>query len=127
MPTPIREKRLMTALVAVALLAAGTGFPSAAGRQAAPASRGGNGAAPRLTLEGISRDNAKWIGTPPSQVRWSVDGRSLYFNWNPEGADIADLYTLPTSGGTPTKVPLEERRLVVPHAAAYNRAQTQRV
>ena len=109
---------------AVALSAAGSGQsvpqPATPGRVA-------NGVPPRLTLEAISRDNAKWIGTPPSDVRWSVDGQHLYFTWNPERADVSELYTMPVSGGTPTKVPHEKRRFVVPDTARFNRERTAQV
>jgi dipeptidyl aminopeptidase/acylaminoacyl peptidase len=121
-------QKLATPLTAAALLSGTIGL-SAAGSdqsmssQTASPLRAANGL-PRLTLEAISRDNAKWIGTPPSDVRWSVDGRNLYFTWNPDRADVPDLYTLPASGGTPKKVPYDERRFVVPDTARFNRERT---
>ena len=47
----------------------------------------------RLSVEKIMRD-PKWIGESPSNFRWSADSRHLYFNWNPERKDYAEVYRL---------------------------------
>ena len=39
----------------------------------------------KLTVEKIMRD-PKWIGTSPSAPQWSPDGKTLFFNWNPDKA-----------------------------------------
>ncbi len=80
-----------------------------------------------LTLEGIARDTAEWVGSAPSQIRWSQDGESLYFMWNPEAADIPDLYVVSRDGGTPQKVPSDELRNVPPRGAMRNRDETETV
>ena len=80
-----------------------------------------------LTLEGIARDTAEWVGSAPSQIRWSQDGESLYFMWNPEAADIPDLYVVSRDGGTPQKVPSDELRNVPPRGARRNRDETETV
>ena len=85
------------------------------------------GAPQPLTLEGIARDAEEWVGSSPSQVRWSQDGESLYFMWNPEAADIPDLYVVSRDGGTPQKVPSEELRNVPPRGAVRNEDETQAV
>ncbi len=36
----------------------------------------------------------KWMGTSPSNYRWSDNSRFLYFDWNPEGKDKAQVYRL---------------------------------
>lgn len=46
-----------------------------------------------LTVEKIMRD-PKWMGTSPSNYRWSDNSRFLYFDWNPEGKDKAQVYRL---------------------------------
>ncbi|WP_313262258.1 prolyl oligopeptidase family serine peptidase [Sphingobacterium sp.] len=46
-----------------------------------------------LTVEKIMRD-PKWMGTSPSSYRWSDNSRFLYFDWNPEGKDKAQVYRL---------------------------------
>jgi dipeptidyl aminopeptidase/acylaminoacyl peptidase len=121
--------RLAAPLLAATLVAGAVGLGAAGSGQSPspqPASARA-GTAPRLTLEAISRDNAKWIGTPPSAVRWSIDGRTLYFTWNPERADVSDLYALAVTGGTPVKVPFDKRRFVVPDTARFNRERTAQV
>ena len=45
----------------------------------------------KLTVEKIMRD-PNWIGTSPSNIQWSDDGKSIYFNWNPENALADSLY-----------------------------------
>ena len=80
-----------------------------------------------LTLEGIARDTAEWVGSAPSQIRWSQDGESLYFMWNPESADIPDLYVVARDGGTPEKVPSDELRHVPPRDAMRSRDETEAV
>jgi dipeptidyl aminopeptidase/acylaminoacyl peptidase len=77
-----------------------------------------------LTLEVIAQDSAKWIGTPPSQVRWSDDGQSLFFEWNPDAKDDAELFSIPRDGGTPTRVALEQYRSIPPSQAEANRADS---
>src|SRR5690606_20679822 len=46
-----------------------------------------------LTVGKIMRD-PKWMGTSPSNYRWSDNSRFLYFNWNPEGKDKSQVYRL---------------------------------
>ena len=60
-------------------------------------------------------------------ITWSQDGESLYFMWNPEAADIADLYVVSRDGGTPEQVPSDERRNVPPRGATRNRDETEAV
>ena len=49
-----------------------------------------SGLAP-LTVQKIMRDE-KWIGTSPSNPRWSSDSRYLFFEWNPEKAVSDSVY-----------------------------------
>lgn len=86
-------------------------------------------AGPKLTLEAISRDPGKWMGTPPSQVRWTEDGGKLHFNWNPERGDRADLYELDVraSGAKPRKVANDEKRWLSSNNGDRNKAKTLKV
>ena len=34
-----------------------------------------------LTVEKIMKDQ-KWLGTSPSNFRWSADSKKIYFDWN---------------------------------------------
>jgi dipeptidyl aminopeptidase/acylaminoacyl peptidase len=80
-----------------------------------------------LTLELLAQDPAKWIGTAPSAVRWSEDGKSIYFNWNPDAKDDPELFVIPREGGTPSRVPREQYRNIPPAEAEHNRDSTMKV
>ena len=56
-----------------------------------------------LTVEKIMR-NPKWVGTSPSDVFWSEDSKTIYFNWNPDNAADDSLYAVTLSNKAPTKV-----------------------
>jgi dipeptidyl aminopeptidase/acylaminoacyl peptidase len=81
-----------------------------AAAQAAPAQ-------PRLTPEIYSRDWDEWVGMAPQSVRWSPDGKSLYFVWNKDHAAVPSLYVVDPAGGAPRKV-TPEQALSVPPAAS---------
>src|SRR6188508_170240 len=65
----------------------------------------------KLTVEKIMRD-PNWIGTSPSNIQWSNDGKSIYFNWNPEKALADSLYYITMSNKTPVKVTPAEIRVI---------------
>ena len=85
--------------------------------------------APRtpLTLDLIAQDTAKWIGASPSNIRWAEDGRSLYFEWNPDAKDAPELFSIAREGGTPSRVPLDRYREVAAANAEWNRARSMKV
>ncbi len=73
-----------------------------------------------LTVESIMRD-PKWIGTSPSNLSWSPDGKTLYFNWNPERSPADSLYALALNEVEPRKVsPAEKERLNQTGRYQYN-------
>jgi dipeptidyl aminopeptidase/acylaminoacyl peptidase len=78
-----------------------------------------------LTVEKIMRD-PKWIGTSPSNVRWSHDSKTIYFNWNPENAPGDSLYKITLQNRTPQKVSKAER-MSLPGSGTYNNAFTKMV
>ena len=103
---PLRLKK--TALTAFLYLFAQTGFA----QSLAP-----------LTVEKIMRDQ-KWIGTSPSNIYWSADGRYLFFNWNPTGAEADSLYYITLTNRTPQKATYEMRRNIPSlNNIAYNKAK----
>jgi dipeptidyl aminopeptidase/acylaminoacyl peptidase len=55
-----------------------------------------------LTVEKIMRD-PKWIGTSPSNLQWTADGKHLLFNWNPEKATVDSVYYISLTATTPQK------------------------
>ncbi|MGH7570187.1 MAG: DPP IV N-terminal domain-containing protein, partial [Gemmatimonadales bacterium] len=63
----------------------------------------------RLTVENIMR-GPDLVGTSPSNVRFSADGRHVYFRWRSPGADTLDQdYRAAVAGGAPERLP---RRVV---------------
>jgi dipeptidyl aminopeptidase/acylaminoacyl peptidase len=80
-----------------------------------------------LTLEAIARDANEWIGSPPSDVRWSEDGQTIYFMWNPEAKEQGELYAISRAGGQPSHVPPEQLRSIAPADARTNRDRTMKV
>ncbi|MFT2007280.1 prolyl oligopeptidase family serine peptidase [Pontibacter sp. 13R65] len=79
-----------------------------------------------LSVEKIMRD-PKWMGTSPSNIFWSEDGRKIYFNWNPEGHRRDSLYSVATDGKNIRKVSAQERRNLPATNGRYNRAKTKKV
>jgi len=65
----------------------------------------------KLTVEKIMRD-PNWIGTSPSNIQWSNDGKSIYFSWNPEKALADSLYYITLSNKTPVKVTPAEMQVI---------------
>lgn len=77
-----------------------------------------------LTVEKIMQD-PKWIGSSPSNIFWSPDGKKLFFDWNPSNAKDDSLYTISLSDKTPQKVPLAERSAIEAQSGGnYNREKT---
>lgn len=73
-----------------------------------------------LTVEKIMRD-PKWIGTSPSNIRWSDDSKKIYFNWNSENAGLAELYSITPNDTKPQKVSLDERKSLSPANGTWNK------
>lgn len=76
-----------------------------------------------LTVEKIMRDQ-KWLGTPPSNYRWSADSKTVYFDWNPENKEKDQLYQANVQGWKPVKADdkLAEPQMAVDYA--YNKDRT---
>ncbi|MGH9195272.1 MAG: hypothetical protein ACRD1T_05990, partial [Acidimicrobiia bacterium] len=128
-PKPlVRIARPVSVLLVPALLLCAHPLAQSKGPSVSAVSRASARVTPDLlTLDLIATDPSKWIGTAPSQIRWSEDGRSLYFMWNPEAADVGELYTISRDGGTPAKVPPEQRRTVPTADGKRNKAETLKV
>jgi dipeptidyl aminopeptidase/acylaminoacyl peptidase len=80
----------------------------------------------QLTVEKIMRD-PKWIGTAPSNLVWSADSRTVYFQWNPVNAKSDSTYKVQLPGGAPVKVEKSERRLLPNGDPQYSRSRTKAV
>jgi len=65
-----------------------------------------------LTVEKIMRD-PKWMGTSPSNFRWTADSKTLYFNWNPEHKSKEELYKISALATKPLKaIDKEDEKLL---------------
>jgi dipeptidyl aminopeptidase/acylaminoacyl peptidase len=80
-----------------------------------------------LTVDKIMRDPAQWLGTSPSEIQWSEDGKTLYFKWNPERRKADSLYAVSVSNPTPRQVEPAARRSLPAPGGTYNRGRTERV
>ncbi len=72
------------------------------------------------------QDPKSWIGTSPSDVFWSEDSKTIYFNWNPTRAKGDSLYKIALAGDRkPVKVsPADRRNLPNATGSVYNRSRT---
>ncbi|HAA12032.1 MAG TPA: S9 family peptidase [Cytophagales bacterium] len=78
-----------------------------------------------LTVEKIMRDPA-WIGSQPSNPRWSFDGSTIYFNWNPENEDFASTYAYtPGTDTQPRKMEEAIANALPSSRGTYNGTRTQ--
>src|SRR5580765_4368830 len=77
-----------------------------------------------LTVEKIMRDS-KWIGTSPSNVYWSADGRSLYFNWNPDKSPADSVYFITLTNHNPAKASVQQKQNIIPdYSTTWNTSRT---
>jgi len=78
----------------------------------------------KLTVEKIMRD-PKWIGTSPSNVYWSADGNTLYFNWNPDNSPSDSVYFITLTNHNPAKASITQKQNIVSYSnTTWNTART---
>ncbi|MDH5396830.1 MAG: prolyl oligopeptidase family serine peptidase [Cyclobacteriaceae bacterium] len=82
---------------------------------------------PELTVAKIMQDPKNWVGTSPQHVYWSEDGKSVYFQWNPEANPEDSLYRASAPWSSPKKVSQTEQRKLPSSKGEYNKAHTQKV
>jgi dipeptidyl aminopeptidase/acylaminoacyl peptidase len=58
------------------------------------------------------------VGTSPSRLSWSPDGRTLYFVWKPPGEERQRVYRVDRGGGDPEVVDDDEARHLQPRLSA---------
>ena len=56
-----------------------------------------------LTIKEIMKGD-DFIGHLPSNVNWSLDGNTIYFDWNPDGAISDSLYSYQLKSGKINKI-----------------------
>jgi dipeptidyl aminopeptidase/acylaminoacyl peptidase len=77
-----------------------------------------------LTVEKIMQD-PKWIGTSPSSLSWSADGKQLFFLWNPDKETSDSLYYITTTDHKPIKASVQQKQLYVSSGnTRWNRERT---
>src|SRR6218665_2998767 len=78
----------------------------------------------KLTVEKIMRD-PKWMGTQPSGPVWAADGKTVYFNWNPDNAPADSLYYISADNKKPVKATVEQKQnLLSANSLVYNTNRT---
>ena len=75
-----------------------------------------------LTVDGIMRGPAL-VGYPPSALRWSGDGRDLYFEWRRPGDPESSTWIVAAPGGEPRKLTDDERRSAPPAFGTWDAAR----
>ena len=80
-----------------------------------------------LTVEKIMQDPA-WMGTFPSNIRWSEDSKTIFFNYNLQQDPSDSLYKISLNNQSKIeKVPFKEQIDQVSRAGDYNRDRSQKV
>ncbi|SDM48532.1 S9 family peptidase [Pedobacter antarcticus] len=72
-----------------------------------------------LTVDYIMRDQ-KWLGTAPSNYRWSGDSKAVYFDWNPENKEKDELYKVQIGSTQPVKADLKVADAAIQLEYTYN-------
>lgn len=72
-----------------------------------------------LTIDNIMK-GPELVGTAPSGIMWSVDGKKLYFRWQKPGEEKADFYAVTKSNLTPQKITVDEILENPPFPAPYS-------
>jgi dipeptidyl aminopeptidase/acylaminoacyl peptidase len=79
----------------------------------------------QLTVEKIMHD-PKWIGTQPSNILWSYDNKSVYFNWNPDNNISDSVYRYSLAEKTISKsTPIEYAHANAIASGNYNKTHAQ--
>ncbi|WP_374760210.1 S9 family peptidase [Dyadobacter pollutisoli] len=80
-----------------------------------------------LSVEKIMRDPKMWIGTSPSDITWSDDSKTIYFNWNPDKNAADSLYGYNIADKKISKIAPADRKTLPGRNGIYNRLHTLRL
>jgi len=62
-----------------------------------------------------------FVGHLPKDIYWSENGKSIYFNWNPEKELLESLYKVDLKGLNPEKVSLDEQKIMPAQNGTYSK------
>jgi dipeptidyl aminopeptidase/acylaminoacyl peptidase len=80
-----------------------------------------------LSVEKIMQD-PNWMGTFPSNVKWSADSETIYFDYNPEKNAQDSLYKIELKNSSKiSKVNLEEEREIIPSYGEFNKNRSKKI
>src|SRR3982750_790162 len=71
----------------------------------------GSHAQAQLTVDQVMRDQ-KWIGISPSNVSWSWNSKTVFFNWNPDQKVADSTYAYSVNSKEPVKIGYNEVALL---------------
>lgn len=81
----------------------------------------------KLSVEKIMQD-PNWMGTFPSNVKWSADSETIYFDYNPEKNTKDSLYKIDLSNTSKiSKVSLEEERKLISRYGDFNKDRSKKI
>lgn len=115
----LRAARVLSAVFALFVLP--PGFTAAGDGEEIRPGRG------FLTVDSIMRDPAEWMGAAPDDIRWSVDGKNILFNWRTAGDEDGGLYAVDGRGGVPRRVSLEEQKTLPSRFGHHSRDRSRKV
>lgn len=81
----------------------------------------------QLTISRIMQDPASWIGTSPSGIYWSEDGKRIYFNWNPDRNPGDSLYYITPEDHQTVRVTPSERKRLPARSGDYDKERKRKV
>src|SRR5437588_12128839 len=80
----------------------------------------------RLTIDRIM-EGSDYSGTQPTEVRWSVDAKSVYFRWKKPADKKEALYVVSADGAAPRRLSEDEERLAPPATGVENEERTRKL
>lgn len=80
----------------------------------------------KLTVDKIMRDPV-WMGVSPSNIQWSEDSKTVYFQWNPDGASRDAWYFITITNLKPQKLSKEAEIALPSFRGTLNKARTKKL
>ncbi|OAQ41610.1 peptidase S9 [Pedobacter psychrophilus] len=80
----------------------------------------------KLTVDKIMRDPV-WMGTSPTNIQWSADSKTIYFQWNPKGESKSSTYFITTSDTEPKELSQDAEKELPSFRGTLNKSKTQKL